>query len=118
MIKYAVAALAVSSIFAGSALADTVKPAIVYDKAGKHDKSFNQGVYEGALRFTKSTGVKFADFEPQNASQFEQGLRNFAQKGYSPILAVGFSMAEALKKVSAEFPKTHFGIIDLSLIHI
>ena len=102
-----------TTLFATTAMADTIKPAIVYDKAGKHDKSFNQGVYEGALRFTKSSGVKFADFEPQNESQFEQGLRNFAQKGYSPILAVGFSMAEAVKKVSAEFPKTHFGIIDM-----
>jgi len=106
-------AVTATSLFATTAMADTIKPAIVYDKAGKHDKSFNQGVFEGAQRFTKSSGVKFADFEPQNESQFEQGLRNFAQKGYSPILAVGFSMAEAVKKVSAEFPKTHFGIIDM-----
>ena len=107
------AAAAATFMLAGPALAAAIKPAIVYDKAGKHDKSFNQGVYEGALQFKKSSGVPFADFEPQTESQFEQGLRNFAQKGYSPILAVGFSMAEAVKKVSQEFPKTHFGIIDM-----
>jgi len=113
MFLRSVLALATASLLASTAMADTIKPAIVYDKAGKHDKSFNQNVFEGAQQFQKSTGVKFADFEPQNESQFEQGLRNFAQKGYSPILAVGFSMADAVKKVSAEFPKTHFGIIDM-----
>ena len=113
MLKTTLLALAASTILAGSALAAAVKPAIVYDKAGKNDKSFNQGVFEGAKRWQKKSGVKFADFEPQNESQFEQGLRNFAKKGYSPVLAVGFSMAEAVKKVSAEFPKTQFGIIDM-----
>ena len=98
MLKRFAFALAASTVLAGTSWAAAVKPAIVYDKAGKHDKSFNQGVYEGALRFQKSTGVKFADFEPQNESQFEQGLRNFAKMGYSPILAVGFSMAEAVKR--------------------
>ena len=102
-----------ATLLASTALADTIKPAIVYDKAGKHDKSFGQSVWEGAQKFEKDTGIKFADFEPQNESQFEQGLRNFAQKGYSPVLAVGFSMADAVKKVSGEFPNTHFAIIDM-----
>jgi basic membrane protein A and related proteins len=101
-----------ATLFATTAMADTIKPAIVYDKAGKHDKSFGQSVWEGAQQFQKKTGIKFADFEPQNESQFEQGLRNFAQKGYSPILAVGFALSDAVKKVAGEFPKTHFGIID------
>jgi len=102
-----------ATLLASTALADTIKPAIVYDKAGKHDKSFGQSVWEGAQKFEKDTGIKFADFEPQNESQFEQGLRNFAQKGYSPVLAVGFPMADAVKKVSGEFPNTHFAIIDM-----
>ena len=106
-------AVAATALLAGTAMAEAIKPAIVYDLAGKHDKSFNQGVYEGALRFQKSSGIKFADFEPTTESQMEQGLRNYAQKGYSPVLAVGFSMAEAVKKVAAEFPKTHFAIIDM-----
>ena len=113
MIKLTLAALAASTILAGSALAASVKPAIVYDIGGKNDKSFNEGVYNGAVRFQKESGVKFQDFEIKNDSQREQAMRNFASKGFNPILVVGFSQAQALEKVAKEFPKTNFGIIDM-----
>ena len=113
MMKLTLAVLAASTILAGSALAAAVKPAVVYDLGGKNDKSFNQGVYNGAVNFKKSTGIDFRDFEIQNDSQREQALRNFATKGFDPILAVGFSQAQAVEKVAKEFPKVHFGIIDM-----
>ncbi len=90
----------------------TVKPAIVYANGGKFDKSFNEGVSNGAQKFTKETGIAVADFEPSNETQFEQALRRFAQRGQDPIIAVGFSQAVALEKVAKEFPNTHFTIID------
>jgi basic membrane protein A and related proteins len=88
------------------------KPAIVYDLGGKFDKSFNEGVYQGAERFKKETGTEYRDFEPQNDAQREQALRRFARDGFSPIVAVGFSQESALKKVSEEFPNVKFTIID------
>lgn len=88
------------------------KPAIVYDLGGKFDKSFNEGVYAGAEKFKKDTGVEYRDFEPQNDAQREQALRRFARDGFSPIVAVGFSQESALKKVADEFPNTKFAIID------
>src|SRR5918997_584539 len=88
------------------------KPAIVYDLGGKFDKSFNEGVYNGAERFKKEAGIEYRDFEPQNDSQREQALRRFARDGFSPILAVGFSQETALKKVAEEFPNVKFAIID------
>ncbi len=96
-----------------AAWAADIKPAIVYDLGGKYDKSFNEGVYHGAEKFTKDTGIKYRDFEIQNDSQREQALRNFARRGYGPILAVGFSQAAAVEKVAKEFPKTKFAIIDM-----
>ncbi|PZU93662.1 MAG: BMP family ABC transporter substrate-binding protein, partial [Chelatococcus sp.] len=55
------------------ALAQTaIKPAIVYDKGGKFDKSFNEGVFAGAEKFKAETGVEFRDFEPTNDAQIEQ----------------------------------------------
>ena len=95
-----------------SAHAAEVKPAVVYDLGGKFDKSFNEGVFNGAQRFTKETGIKFRDLEIQNDAQREQVLRKFAKDGYSPIMTVGFAWETALKKVAAEFPNTKFGIID------
>ncbi len=90
-----------------------IKPAIVYDLGGKFDKSFNEGVYRGAEAYKAKTGIDYRDFEIQNDSQREQALRNFARRGYDPILAVGFSQAAAVEKVAKEFPKTHFAIIDM-----
>ncbi len=111
--------LMTSAAFAGSLLAsvaayaaDTVKPAVLYDLGGKFDKSFNEGVFNGATRFTKETGIKFRDLELQNEAQREQDLRKFAKDGFSPIMTVGFAWETALKKVAPEYPKTKFGIID------
>jgi basic membrane protein A len=97
----------------GSATAQEVKPAIVYDIGGKFDKSFNEGVFNGAEQFKKATGVDFRDFEIKTDAEREQALRRFARDGYSPVLAVGFSQAVALEKVAKEFPNTKFAIIDM-----
>lgn len=107
-------ALAGVALSAVATVAQTpVKPAIVYDKGGKFDKSFNEGVFAGAERFKAETGVEFRDFEPTNDAQIEQALRRFARDGHSPIIAVGFSQATALQKVAAEFPDLKFTIIDM-----
>lgn len=92
---------------------ESFKPAVVYDLGGKFDKSFNEGVFNGAEKFKKDTGIAYRDFEPQNDAQREQALRRFARDGYSPIVAVGFSQASAVEKVSKEFPKLQFTIIDM-----
>ncbi len=106
-------ALAGVAMSAVAALAQqAVQPAVVYDLGGKFDKSFNEAAYTGAERFKKETGVDYRDFEIQNDAQREQALRNFAQRGQNPIVAVGFSFRAALEKVAAEFPNTRFSIID------
>jgi basic membrane protein A len=98
---------------AGSVHAADVKPAVVYDLGGKFDKSFNEAAYNGAERFKSEAGADYRDFEIQNDSQREQALRNFARKGHDPIVAIGFSQAQAVEKVATEFPDTHFAIVDM-----
>jgi len=108
-----------TALFVGAFLASTsafaadVKPAVVYDLGGKFDKSFNEGVFNGATKFKKDTGIAFRDLEIQNDAQREQVLRHFAKDGYSPIMTVGFAWATALGKIADEFPNTKFGIIDM-----
>ena len=107
------AAFGLALLTSSAVLAADIKPAIIYDLGGKFDKSFNEGVYNGALKFKKDTGIEFRDLEIQNDAQREQDLRKFAKDGFSPILTVGFAWASALDKVAAEFPDTKFGIIDM-----
>lgn len=101
------------AISVASAHAADVKPAVVYDQAGKFDKSFNEGVYNGITKFTKDSGIQVREFEPKNEAQTEQGLRRLAKRGHSPIVAVGFSMASALERVAKDFPDLQFTIIDM-----
>ena len=67
----------------GSATAQEVKPAIVYDIGGKFDKSFNEGVFNGAEQFKKTTGVDFRDFEIKTDAEREQASRGVA--GYTAV---------------------------------
>ena len=103
----AAAALALTS---GAALAD---PAIIFDLGGKFDKSFNEAAFNGAERWAKETGGTYRDVELQSDAQREQYLRNFAEKGFNPIVMAGFSFATALETVAADFPDTKFAIIDM-----
>jgi basic membrane protein A len=113
MIKKLLGAAAFSAIMAVSAFAADDKPAIVFDIGGKFDKSFNESMYNGSEKFKKDTGVAYGEFEIANEAQREQALRNFADQGYSPIIAAGFAQAAALEKVAKEYPDLKFAIVDM-----
>lgn len=98
-----------AALMTGTALAE---PALIYDAAGKNDKSFNEMAWNGAEAYAKETGESYRDFEIQTDAQREQALRRFAQQGSSPIVVPGFTWAEPLTVVAQEFPDTHFAIID------
>ncbi|RDJ17025.1 BMP family lipoprotein [Rhizobium grahamii] len=95
-----------------TALAADVKPALVYGTGGKFDKSFNEAAFNGAEKFKKETGIAYRDFEPTGDTQGEQAIRNFASRGFNPVIAVSFAWTSAIEKVAAEFPDTKFVIVD------
>ncbi len=95
-----------------AASAADFSPAIVYDFGGKFDRSFNQSASMGVARFSKETGIAVREFEIQNASQREQVMRQFARRGASVIVAVGFTQASAVDTVAREYPNVKFTIID------
>ena len=109
-----VAVLAGAVALSATAQAADVKPAVIYDMGGKFDKSFNEGVWNGVKRFQDETGIEVMEFEVTNETQREQAMRRMAERGATVILGVGFAQADAIAKVSAEFPDTQFSIIDVS----
>ena len=108
-----ITAAALMSAVSAVAMAADIKPALVYDLGGKFDKSFNEAAHRGAEAYKAETGTEYRDFEISNDTQREQAMRNFARKGYNPIVVIGFSQASALEKVAKEFPDTQFGIVDM-----
>jgi len=105
------AARALAALLAGPAA--LAKPAIVYSTGGKFDKSFNEGAWNGAKQWAAETGGTFAEFEIETPAQSEQALRAFARRGRSPIVAIGFTHANALAKVAPEFPDSEFVLVDM-----
>jgi len=89
-----------------------ISPAVIFDMGGKFDKSFNQGVYDGAERFKEETGVDYREFEVTNETQREQAIRRMAQRGANPILGVGFAQVGPMEAVAKDYPDTQFTIID------
>lgn len=88
------------------------KVALVLDKGGKDDKSFNASAYAGAMQAKDKLKVFVKYVEATDDHSFEPLLRAFANKDFDLIVAVGIAQADAMKKVSAAFPKKHFVLID------
>lgn len=98
-----------------SAPKSDVKVGMAYDIGGRGDQSFNDSAATGLDKAKKEFGVETKELEAapdETDAQKEERLRLLAEGGYDPIVAVGFAYATALKKVAAEFPDTHFAIID------
>ena len=56
-----------TAVLASSAAvwAQDAGPAVIFDRGGKFDKSFNEASFNGAERFKAETGVGYAEFEVQ-----------------------------------------------------
>ncbi len=113
MLKKMLCATALLGLMAGASFAADAKPAIVFDIGGKFDKSFNESMFGGAEKYKKESSVDYGQFEIANEAQREQAIRNFADKGYSPIIAAGFAQAAAVEKVAKEYPDLKFAIVDM-----
>lgn len=104
------------SVVAGAMLCATAAqadPAIVYSVGGKFDGSFNESAYGGVKRFQEESGQSVREFVLERDAQSLQALRNFASRGDTPVVAIGFNQANALNQVAPDFPETDFAIVDM-----
>lgn len=89
-----------------------IRVALVLDKGGKDDKSFNASAYEGATKAAKTLGVELKYVEASDMSALEGFHRSFAKKNFDIIIGVGIAQVDAVKKVAAQFPKQKFALVD------
>ena len=103
---------ALSVLLSFSALAGP-KVAIVFDKGGKDDKSFNASAYVGAMEAKDKLGAVIKYVEAPDANSFEPMLKEFAKKAdVDLIVAIGVSQSDALKKLAPMYPDKKFLIVD------
>ncbi len=89
------------------------KVAIILGTGGRGDLSFNDGTYAGGLRARAELGWNFDVAEPDQISEFESYLRDYAAAGtYEVIICGSFDQSDALATVAAEYPNQTFAIID------
>ncbi len=93
-----------------------LKVGLVLDKGGKDDKSFNSAAYEGAQKAAKDLKIELKYVEATDINALENLHRQFAQKKYDLVIGIGFAQTEAIKKVSKQFPQTHFALVDGELL--
>lgn len=91
------------------------KVGMAFDVGGRGDKSFNDSAYRGLSKASCEFGLtvktsEAQDGEPESAR--EGRLREFADAGFNPIIAVGFAYSPSVKKVAKEYPDINFAIVD------
>ncbi len=92
--------------------------AIVFATGGLGDKSFNDGVFEGATKAHTDDNINFTYSEPTAISDYESMLRGYAAHAgliepYDLIISVGFDQADAVMAVADDYPDQEFAIIDM-----
>lgn len=89
---------------------------LALDIGGRGDASFNDASVAGLDRARKEMGLAdtkelaSSPGEPEDAKQTR--LRQLAHEGFNPVIAVGYSYADAVKAVAPELPGTQFALID------
>lgn len=97
-------------IFSSQAWA--LKVGLILDKGGRDDKSFNTASYEGSQKAVKDFKIELKVVEATDDNSFEPLIRAFASRNFDLVVCIGFSQADALKKVAPQYPKQQFAIID------
>jgi basic membrane protein A and related proteins len=94
--------------------AKKIKIGMVYDLAGRGDKSFNDSAYAGLQKAQKDfPNIEVKDLTPvASGANREALMRLLAQSGYSLIFGNGFAFEDTTEKVSADFPAIKFACTD------
>jgi basic membrane protein A len=105
---------AAPSAAAKTAATTNAKLGLVTDIGGLNDRSFNFLANQGRLRAQKLLKIQTRVLISNKNADYVPNLATMARQGYSPIVAVGFLMADAVATVAKRFPKTQFAIIDFN----
>lgn len=95
----------------------TAEVAVVTDVGQLMDKGFNQGTYEGAVKYAEDHKLTHNYYQPANGADATDNDRIDAMKqaienGAKIIVAPGFLQAKAMETVAKENPDVRFAFVD------
>jgi basic membrane protein A len=93
----------------------TKKPYVVLvtDIGQLNDHGFNQLAYAGLKQAIAKLGIRGDVFQSPSSSDYIPNLTQAARDNADLVVSVGFDQATSIARVAAQFPKTHFAIIDV-----
>jgi basic membrane protein A len=96
--------------------APTFRVGLVTDIGGIDDKSFNQGTWEGIVRFAKEVGLKERDdykyLQSAAEADYIPNLSTFSDEKLDLIAAPGFLFEKSMSEVADKYPNNKYLIID------
>ena len=98
-----------------AAPAPTFRVGLVTDIGGIDDKSFNQGTWEGIVRFAKEVGLKEGDYkylQSKAEADYIPNLSTFSDEKLDLIAAPGFLFEKSMAEVADKYPNNKYLIID------
>jgi basic membrane protein A and related proteins len=102
-----------SSGSSGSSGGKAFKACMVLDTGGVDDRSFNQSSYDGFKSAAKSnSAIKISYVSSNSQNDYTPNLSAEVNKGCNTVVAVGGLMADAVKAVAKQNPKTQFAEVD------
>ena len=104
-----------SSGDSGGSSDDGIIVGLAYDIGGRGDQSFNDSAAAGLDKAEKEFGFTAKEAEATDGETDDakaERLRQLADEGANPVIAVGFAYAGPLETVAAEYPDVHFAIVD------
>jgi basic membrane protein A len=88
---------------------------MAYDVGGRGDQSFNDSAARGLDKAKAQYSFQVSEQSAQNGETDAtrvQRLQQLAAAGYNPVIAIGYSYANALSTVAKQYPNTRFAIVD------
>ena len=88
--------------------------AFITDMGTVYDGSFNQGTYEGVLKFTEETGKTSKVYEPDGATidEYLKNIKQAVKDGADVIVCPGYLFEETIFKAQDKYPKVEFILVD------
>ncbi|MCT4565663.1 MAG: BMP family ABC transporter substrate-binding protein [Maledivibacter sp.] len=96
--------------------ADDFKVGFVTDTGGIDDRSFNQGTWEGIVRYAGekgwTEGTEYNFIQSNEEADYIPNLSAFGDDSYNVVVAAGFLFKDAMTEVSGQYADTNFVLID------
>ena len=118
LLALALAVVLALSVFAGCAAGGKkAELALITDIGTIDDKSFNQGAWEGLVKYAEEKGISHQYYQPteKSTTAYLESIDQAVKTGAKVIVTPGFLFEEPVTQAAATYPDVSFVAIDCTL---